>query len=298
MIDQIINGKAIAQDIIDSVRSRLNTHHRCDHRPPLLAVIVVGNNPASQVYVKKKREVCQDIGITSWKFTFDENATKYEILLTIDKLNEDPFVDGILVQMPLPNHLNPQEIIERIDPMKDVDGLHPYNIGRLATRNPIIHPCTPNGIMKMFGAIGVDPKHKEAVILGASNIVGRPMALELLLAGATVTICHRFTHDLRKYTQNAEIIVSAVGRQGILTPFMVEEGSIIFDVGIVRDPITGKITGDVGNFEGMLKKVSHITPVPGGVGPMTVAMLMFNIIHLYEMHLEKSVDLQGKVGRM
>lgn len=274
----IIDGNKIANNILSSLPSLI-----VYNKPlPKLAVIIVGENPASRIYVEKKRQKCREHNIKTSLYTFGSDIPTSDIYYIIDLLNLDNSVNGILVQLPLPQHLNAQEIIEQIDPRKDVDGLHPYNVGRLATRNPSIRSCTPFGIMKIFEEHEIDVKGMNAVVIGASNIVGRPMALELLLAGATVTICHRFTKDLEQHTSTADIVISAVGKPNVLRSNMIKDGAIVIDVGINRNPVTGKICGDVGDFEQMEAKARFITPVPGGVGPMTVAMLIRNIYQLYE----------------
>ena len=247
-------------------------------RRPGLAVVMVGDNPASATYVRNKRRACEETGILSVDHDLPHSTTEVELLQLIDRLNEDPAVDGILVQLPLPEHIRPSAVIERISPDKDVDGFHPYNVGRLAQRVPLIRPCTPYGIVRLVEAIGVSPKGLHCVIVGASNIVGRPMALELLLMGATVTVCHRFTRDLEQHVRAAEVLVAAVGKPGIIRGEWVRPGSVVIDVGINRLE-DGRLVGDV-EFEAAARRAAWISPVPGGVGPMTVAALMKNTLEV------------------
>jgi methylenetetrahydrofolate dehydrogenase (NADP+)/methenyltetrahydrofolate cyclohydrolase len=233
------------------------------------------------IYVRKKRETCESLGMRSLAHNLPADASLSTLLALIDSLNADPVVDGILVQLPLPAHMDSTRVIERIDPAKDVDGFHPYNIGRLAQRIPMLRPCTPKGVMTILEILKIDLKGKHAVVVGASNIVGRPMALELLLAGCTVTVCHRFTRDLPGMVGNADILVAAAGKPGLVKGEWVREGAIVVDVGINR-LADGKICGDV-EFETARQRASWITPVPGGVGPMTVATLMQNTLDALEM---------------
>jgi len=279
---QIIDGKAIAADVRNQVRLDVAQRVSNEQRQPGLAVILVGLNPASQVYVKKKREACDEAGLISKSFDLDENTDQQTLLDLIDKLNNDATIDGILVQLPLPEHIDSTPVLEAIHPDKDVDGFHPYNIGRLAQRMPVLRPCTPHGIIHMLETIGETFKGRHAVVVGASNIVGRPMSLELLLAGATVTITHRFTKDLASYVKDADILVVAVGKPGIVQGEWVKPGATVIDVGINRLP-DGKLTGDL-NFEAAAERAGWITPVPGGVGPMTVAMLLRNTLQAAEKH--------------
>jgi methylenetetrahydrofolate dehydrogenase (NADP+)/methenyltetrahydrofolate cyclohydrolase len=226
--------------------------------------------------VRNKRKACEETGIVSVAHDLSQSTTEIELLQLIDRLNRDPTVDGILVQLPLPQHIRPSAILEKIDPAKDVDGFHPYNVGRLALRIPLIRPCTPYGIVKMLDAIGISPRGRHAVIVGASNIVGRPMALELLLMGATVTVCHRFTTGLEQHVRMAEILVVAVGRPGLIPGDWVRPGAVVIDVGMNRLD-DGRLVGDV-RFEEAKERAGWITPVPGGVGPMTIAALMKNTL--------------------
>jgi len=282
MSAQIIDGKAIAADVRKQVRSDIQQRISAGQRAPGLAVILVGADPASQVYVRKKREACDEAGLVSKSFDLDKNIEQQTLLNLITELNNDTQIDGILVQLPLPEHIDSTLILEAILPDKDVDGFHPYNIGRLAQRIPVLRPCTPHGIIHMLETINEPFKRRHAVIVGASNIVGRPMYLELLLAGATVTITHRFTKDLATHVANADILVVAVGKPGIVKGEWVKLGATVIDVGINRLP-NGKLTGDV-DFETAAERAAWITPVPGGVGPMTVAMLLRNTLQAAETH--------------
>ena len=273
---QIIDGRAIAQNIRNGIEERVTARTEAGRRAPGLAVIQVGVDPASAIYVRNKRNACRAAGILSFEHDLPAETTSAELLNLIDQLNADTTVDGILVQLPLPAHIEPNVIIERILPSKDVDGFHPFTIGRLAQRIPALRPCTPYGIMKMLEAIDVDPKGQHAVIVGASNIVGRPLALELLLAGATVTVCHKFTRDLEAHVGRADILAVAVGKPELIPGKWVKPDSIVFDVGINR-LLDGSLQGDV-EFAAAAERAAWITPVPGGVGPMTVAMLMHNTL--------------------
>jgi methylenetetrahydrofolate dehydrogenase (NADP+)/methenyltetrahydrofolate cyclohydrolase len=276
MSAHIIDGKSIASGIREEIRERVAQRASHGLRVPGLAVILVGTDPASQVYVRKKIESCRDAGVVSRAHELAADTTQEALIELIDELNHDSAIDGILVQLPLPAHIDSNTIIETIDPTKDVDGFHPYNIGRLAQRNPAMRPCTPYGVIRLLDSIGEKYKGRHAVIVGASNIVGRPMSLELLLAGATVTVCHRFTRDLANYVRDADILVVAVGKPGIVLGNWVKPGATVIDVGINRLP-DGKLTGDV-DFVAAAERAAWITPVPGGVGPMTVAMLLHNTL--------------------
>jgi methylenetetrahydrofolate dehydrogenase (NADP+)/methenyltetrahydrofolate cyclohydrolase len=273
---QLIDGKAIAAGIRADVRARIDQRMADGHRAPGLAVVLVGDDPASQIYVRNKRRACEEAGIVSVAHDLPPGTAESDLLELIDELNADERIDGILVQLPLPRHISEIAVIERILPVKDVDGFHPYTVGRLAQRIPALRPCTPFGVMVLLDKIGTDPKGRHAVIVGASNHVGRPLALELLLAGATVTICHRFTRDLREHVAAAEILVVAVGKPELIPGAWVRPGAIVIDVGINRLS-DGKLKGDV-EFAGAAERASWITPVPGGVGPMTVAMLLENTL--------------------
>jgi methylenetetrahydrofolate dehydrogenase (NADP+)/methenyltetrahydrofolate cyclohydrolase len=272
----IIDGKAIAAAFKREVREASDRLAAQGRRRPGLAVVLVGDDPASHVYVRNKRAACEECGIVSVSHDLPHSATQTELLSLIARLNADDAIDGILVQVPLPDHIDERVIIEAISPAKDVDGFHPYNVGRLALRNPLMRPCTPYGVIRMLEHCGLSPKGRHAVVVGASNLVGRPMSLELLLAGATVTVCHRFTADLREQVERADLLVVAVGRPGLIPGEWIKPGAVVVDVGINRMP-DGKLVGDV-QFDSARGRASWITPVPGGVGPMTVAMLMKNTL--------------------
>ncbi|MGI9291777.1 MAG: bifunctional methylenetetrahydrofolate dehydrogenase/methenyltetrahydrofolate cyclohydrolase FolD [Gammaproteobacteria bacterium] len=277
---QLIDGKAIASEIRARVRDRIAERVAAGQPAPGLAVIQVGTDPASAIYVRNKRNACKEAGILSIEHDLPAETSQAELLGLIDELNQDPTVDGILVQLPLPDHIVSHEIIEQIHPVKDVDGFHPFTVGRLAQRIPALRPCTPYGIMKMLEHIKIEPKGKHAVIVGASNIVGRPLALEMLLAGATVTVCHKFTTDLETQVSQADILAVAVGKPGLIPGDWVKPGAIVIDVGINRME-DGSLKGDV-EFASAAEKAAWITPVPGGVGPMTVALLMQNTLDAAE----------------
>jgi methylenetetrahydrofolate dehydrogenase (NADP+)/methenyltetrahydrofolate cyclohydrolase len=276
MTAQIIDGKAIAAQRRQRVKEQVDARLAEDKRAPGLAVILVGNNPASEVYVRNKRKGCEEAGILSYAYDLPEDTEQDKLLTLIDELNANPVVDGILVQMPLPPHIDPETVIERIKPDKDVDGFHPYNIGRLAVRMPVLRPCTPRGVIALLESTGQPIKGQDTLVVGASNHVGRPMALELLLAGATVTITHRFTQDLEQKVREAEIVVVAVGKPGVVDGGWIKPGATVVDVGINRTE-AGKLIGDL-DFATASQQAAWITPVPGGVGPMTVAMLLQNTV--------------------
>ena len=279
MTAQIISGTQLASQIKSNVAQQISQYVAQGKRAPGLAVILVGADPASQVYVGSKRKSCAEIGITSQSYDLPETTTEQALLELIKELNQDNTVDGILVQLPLPKHIDSTKVIEQISPEKDVDGFHPYNVGRLCQRIPTLRACTPYGVMKLLETTGISFYGKHAVIVGASNIVGRPMALELLLAGCTVTVTHRFTEDLASHIRQADILVVAVGKPKFIKGEWIKEGAVVVDVGINR--LEGKLVGDV-EFEVAAQRASYITPVPGGVGPMTVAMLMQNTLSAYE----------------
>lgn len=279
MTAQIISGTQLASQIKSNVVQQISQYVAQGKRAPGLAVILVGADPASQVYVGSKRKSCAEIGITSKSYDLPETTTEQALLELIKELNQDNTVDGILVQLPLPKHIDSTKVIEQISPEKDVDGFHPYNVGRLCQRIPTLRACTPYGVMKLLETTGISFYGKHAVIVGASNIVGRPMALELLLAGCTVTVTHRFTEDLASHIRQADILVVAVGKPKFIKGEWIKEGAVVVDVGINR--LEGKLVGDV-EFEVAAQRASYITPVPGGVGPMTVAMLMQNTLSAYE----------------
>lgn len=280
MAAKILDGKALADNILLQLKQRVAVRLAAGQRIPALAVILVGDNPASAIYVRNKRRACEIAGVRSVSRDLPAATSQPELLALIDQLNDDPSIDGILVQLPLPSHIETETVIERIHPDKDVDGFHPYNIGRLALRIPVLRPCTPRGIMTLIKTTGDDLKGQHAVIVGASNIVGRPMGLELLLAGCTVTTCHRFTRDLPGFVATAEILVVAVGKPHLVKGEWVREGATVIDVGINRLD-DGSICGDV-EFEAAAGRAAWITPVPGGVGPMTVATLLENTIDAAE----------------
>ncbi|MFZ9708909.1 MAG: bifunctional methylenetetrahydrofolate dehydrogenase/methenyltetrahydrofolate cyclohydrolase FolD [Steroidobacteraceae bacterium] len=273
---KLIDGKAIAREVKGEVRAGVDRLLASGARRPGLAVVMVGDNAASAVYVRNKRAACEECGIDSIAVDLPQSTSELELLARIDALNVDERIDGILVQLPLPDHIRQTAVVERIDPRKDVDGFHPYNIGRLAERNPLIRPCTPYGVIRLLEQIGVEIKGAHCVIVGASNIVGRPMSLEFLLMGATTTVAHRFTQDLETHVRAADILVAAVGKPGIIRGEWIREGAVVVDVGINRRE-DGTLCGDV-QFEVAAQRAAWITPVPGGVGPMTVAMLMKNTL--------------------
>ena len=279
MTAQIISGTQLASQIKSNVAQQISQYVAQGKRAPGLAVILVGADPASQVYVGSKRKSCAEIGITSKSYDLPETTTEQALLELIKELNQDNTVDGILVQLPLPKHIDSTKVIEQISPEKDVDGFHPYNVGRLCQRIPTLRACTPYGVMKLLETTGISFYGKHAVIVGASNIVGRPMALELLLAGCTVTVTHRFTEDLASHIRQADILVVAVGKLKFIKGEWIKEGAVVVDVGINR--LEGKLVGDV-EFDIAAQRAAYITPVPGGVGPMTVAMLMQNTLSAYE----------------
>lgn len=282
MTAQTISGSELAKKIKSEIAEKITALSSKGKRLPGLAVVLVGADPASQVYVGSKRKSCAEIGIQSQSYDLPETTTEEELLALIETLNNDDSVDGILVQLPLPKHIDSTKVIEKIAPNKDVDGFHPYNVGRLCQRIPTLRACTPYGVMKLLETTGRNLYGQHAVIVGASNIVGRPMALELLLAGCTVTVTHRFTKDLEQHVRQADILVVAVGKAEFIPGDWVKEGAIVIDVGINR-MADGKLKGDV-EYESAVKKAAFITPVPGGVGPMTVAMLMHNTLVAYENH--------------
>jgi methylenetetrahydrofolate dehydrogenase (NADP+)/methenyltetrahydrofolate cyclohydrolase len=276
MTAALIDGKLIAQQLRHSVKDKVQQRIENGLRAPGLAVILVGSDPASQVYVGSKRKACEEVGFVSRSYDLPLTTTQDELFNLIDELNNDIKIDGILVQLPLPAGLDANLIIEHINPLKDVDGFHPNNVGKLALRQPGLRPCTPKGIMTLIASTGVDPHGLEAVVVGASNIVGRPMTLELLFAGCTVTTTHRFTKNLETKIRNADLLVVAVGKPEFIPGEWIKAGAIVIDVGINRLD-NGKLVGDVG-FTKAKESASYITPVPGGVGPMTVASLIENTL--------------------
>ncbi|MEX6214926.1 bifunctional methylenetetrahydrofolate dehydrogenase/methenyltetrahydrofolate cyclohydrolase FolD [Providencia hangzhouensis] len=280
MLAKIIDGKTIAQTIRQEVAQKVQLRLEQGKRAPGLAVILVGANPASQIYVGSKRRACEAVGFISRSYDLPDTTTEAELLKLIDDLNQDPEIDGILVQLPLPAGIDNVKVIERIHPDKDVDGFHPYNVGRLCQRAPRLRPCTPKGIVTLLERCGINTYGLNAVIIGASNIVGRPMSLELLLAGCTTTVTHRFTKDLEHHVRHADLVVVAVGKPNFIPGEWIKPGAIVVDVGINRLE-SGKVTGDV-DFDEAAKNAAWITPVPGGVGPMTVATLIQNTLQACE----------------
>ncbi|HEX4871855.1 MAG TPA: bifunctional methylenetetrahydrofolate dehydrogenase/methenyltetrahydrofolate cyclohydrolase FolD [Nevskiaceae bacterium] len=276
MSAQLIDGKQVAERVHAQVREAVVRRAAAGRRIPTLATVLVGAQPASELYVRNKRRTCAALGIQSLPVHLAAEVGQDTLLQTIDRLNADDSVDGILVQLPLPAGLDPTAVIERIRPDKDVDGFHPYNLGRLAQRLPVLRPCTPYGVIELLAATGQDLHGLRAVVVGASNIVGRPMALELLLAGCTTTVCHRFTRDLGEEVARADIVIAAAGKPGLVRGEWIRKGATVIDVGINRLP-DGRLCGDV-DFETARERAAWITPVPGGVGPMTVAMLMHNTL--------------------
>jgi len=284
MSAHIIDGKAVAKELKHSLKIATDARLAAGKRQPGLAVVLLGSDPASQVYVGSKRRSCEEIGFNSVSHYLPKDTSEDALLALIDTLNNDNTIDGILVQLPLPDHINTETIIEKIAPHKDVDGFHPYNIGRLALRNPQLRPCTPKGVITLLESTQIDLHGLEAVVIGASNIVGRPMALELLFAGCTTTVCHRWTKDIEFHVRRADLLVVAVGKPNFIPGDWIKKGAIIIDVGINRLE-DGTLTGDV-EFDVAKEKASWITPVPGGVGPMTVATLMENTLTAAELHSE------------
>ena len=274
MLARILDGRAVAmsirQDLIEKVRSLTAS----GKQPPGLAVIKIGNDPASAVYVKNKRAACDQLGFFSLAYDLPESTSERELLDIITALNKNTRINGILIQLPLPASIRSDFILEQIDPNKDVDGFHPYNLGRLVQRRPNLRPCTPLGVMTLLSKMHIPVEGLHAVIVGASNIVGRPMALELLLAKSTVTVCHRFTQDLASHLRCADVLIAAIGNPGIIQSEWIKPGAIVIDVGINR-LADGSLVGDI-DFESAKERASWITPVPGGIGPMTVAMLLQN----------------------
>ena len=277
----IIDGKEISQEIRDELRDKVD-HLRSQGREIALAVILVGEDPASQVYVRNKKKACEYVGIRSMSYELPEETTQEELLSLIDKLNHDSCCNGILVQLPLPSHINEDAVIEAIDPKKDVDGFHPVNVGKLSIGQPGFVSCTPAGIIQMLRRSNIDLDGKLAVVVGRSNIVGKPMALLLLRENATVTIAHSHTEDLPRICRRADILVAAVGKARLIDDSYIKEGAVVIDVGMNRDE-QGRLCGDV-DFDKVKEHVSAITPVPGGVGPMTIAMLLYNCVASVEMN--------------
>lgn len=273
----IIDGKTIAAQLQQQLGLELQQHQDAGHPAPGLVVIQVGADPASTIYVQNKRLACEKVGITSLAYDLPESTSQADLLALIQQLNQTPHVNGILVQLPLPAHIDYHTILETIDALKDVDGFHPYNLGRLAQKKPLLRPCTPYGIMRLLDTTGQPLIGLNSVVVGASNIVGRPMALELLLAGCTVTICHSKTQDLEKFIKDADVLVVAIGQSGVIKSNWIKPGAIVIDVGMNRSP-DGKLHGDI-EFDTAKQIAGWLTPVPGGVGPMTVTTLLSNTVY-------------------
>ncbi|EKN6077220.1 bifunctional methylenetetrahydrofolate dehydrogenase/methenyltetrahydrofolate cyclohydrolase FolD [Yersinia enterocolitica] len=280
MSAKIIDGKTIAQQVRNEVAALVQKRLAAGKRAPGLAVVLVGENPASQIYVASKRKACEEVGFVSRSYDLPMTTTEAELLALIDSLNNDSEIDGILVQLPLPAGIDNVKVLEHIHPDKDVDGFHPYNVGRLCQRAPKLRPCTPRGIVTLLERYDIPTYGLNAVVVGASNIVGRPMSLELLLAGCTTTVTHRFTKNLRQHVENADLLVVAVGKPGFIPGEWIKPGAIVIDVGINRLE-SGKVVGDV-EFDVAVKRAGWITPVPGGVGPMTVVTLIQNTLQACE----------------
>lgn len=281
MTAKILDGQALAAKLRAELKELMASRNAANLRPPGLAVILVGDDPASTIYVKHKGNDCREVGFKSETRHLSGDTTQAELMAMIDELNEDPTIDGVLVQAPLPRHIDGQAVTERIAPHKDVDGFHPYNVGRLALRDPSLRPATPKGVMQLLELTG-SVRGKNALVVGASNHVGRPMSLELLLAGCTITTAHRFTRDLEEQVRRAEILVSAVGRPRLIPGEWVKEGAVVIDIGITREG--GRLHGDI-EFAQASQRASWITPVPGGVGPMTrIGVLQNTLYAATELH--------------
>lgn len=277
MTAQLINGKDIALGIRQQVAAGVEARRQQGLRPPGLAVVLVGDDPASEVYVRNKRKACDQAGILSLAYNLPADTSQEALEALVDELNANADVDGILVQLPLPPHMDADPVLVRIHPDKDVDGFHPYNIGRLMQRQPVLRPCTPAGIIALLDSVGTTYYGAHAVIVGASNIVGRPMSMELLLKGATTTVTHRFTRNLADHIRQADIVIAAAGKPGLVRGEWIKPGATVIDVGINRME-NGKLKGDV-EFAAAAERAAYITPVPGGVGPMTIAMLLQNTLY-------------------
>lgn len=273
---QRIDGKAISAQIRTEIRDETAAFVKRTGITPGLAVVIVGEDPASQIYVRNKKKACEEVGFHSEVYELPADTAQSDLNALVDRLNRDPAIHGILVQLPLPEHLDENEVILRIDPSKDVDAFHPYNVGKIMIGDYRFLPCTPAGVMALLERSGIDPAGKRCVVIGRSNIVGKPMAMLLMHANGTVTVCHRKTRDLASITRDADILVSSVGKAGFVTADMVKPGAVVIDVGINRDE-NGKLCGDV-VFDEVEPIASYITPVPGGVGPMTITMLLCNTL--------------------
>ncbi|WP_373698561.1 bifunctional methylenetetrahydrofolate dehydrogenase/methenyltetrahydrofolate cyclohydrolase FolD [Neisseria dentiae] len=282
MTAQLINGKEISQQRLEKVAQETAARRAAGLRTPCLAVVLVGDDPASAVYVRNKKLACEKVGFKSLSYELSAETSQEDLLQLVDDLNANPDVDGILVQLPLPKQIDSQAVLERILPHKDVDGFHPYNVGRLVVKMPLMRPCTPKGVMTLLEAYGINPEGKKAVVVGASNIVGRPQMLELLLVRATVTICHSKTQNLAAEVAAADIVVAGVGIPNFVKGEWIKPGAVVIDVGINRLD-NGKLCGDV-EFDVAKERASMITPVPGGVGPMTIATLLENTLYAAELH--------------
>jgi len=277
MTARILDGNAIAASLRRDLRAAVSQRIEEGQRAPGLAVVLVGDDPASEIYVRHKRRDCQEVGIRSEAHHLPSSTSEGELLNLVGSLNADPSIDGILVQLPLPLHIDSSRVLERIEPRKDVDGYHPFNIGRLALRQPVLRSCTPKGVMNLLEHTGIAIRGLDATVVGASNHVGRPMGLELLLAGCTVTTAHKFTRDISRHVAAADIVVSATGRPGLIRGEWIKPGAIVIDIGIVRND-SGRLIGDV-EFEAAAARAAWITPVPGGVGPMTRVALLQNTLY-------------------
>ncbi|AAZ40944.1 5,10-methylene-tetrahydrofolate dehydrogenase [Candidatus Blochmanniella pennsylvanica str. BPEN] len=282
MIAKIIDGKYVSEKIKQEIAKQVRKNMNSGKRAPGLAMILVGHNPISQIYVTNKKKACEQVGLISFLYTLPITATENEIFQLIETLNNDNRIDGILIQLPLPNKLNKINVLEHIAPDKDVDGFHPYNVGRLCQRSPTLRPCTSRGIITLLEWYNIDMFVLHAVVVGASNIVGRPMTMELLLAGCTVSVTHRFTQNLKIYIENADLLIVAVGQANFIPGSWIKQGAIVIDVGINRLN-NGNIVGDV-HFSSAYERAAYITPVPGGVGPMTVVTLIQNTLQAYDDH--------------
>jgi methylenetetrahydrofolate dehydrogenase (NADP+)/methenyltetrahydrofolate cyclohydrolase len=279
---RILDGKTVSAEIRGEVKGRVDALRAAGGRAPGLAVVLVGENAASQVYVRNKRKACAEVGFHSELHELPAVTSQLELLELMDRLNGDPHIDGVLVQLPLPDHIDAETVTERILPTKDVDGFHPYNLGRLALRMPLLRPCTPKGVMTLLGRTGLSLEGLDAVIIGQSNIVGRPMALELLAARCTITVCHSRTRDLAEKVRGADVLVAAMGRPAFVPGDWIKLGALVVDVGINRTP-DGRLVGDV-DYAACAERAAWITPVPGGVGPMTIASLLENTLQAAELH--------------
>lgn len=282
MTAQILDGKAVSEQCLQHVAQKVQQRLAQGKHAPGLAVVLVGDNPASAVYVRNKQRACEKVGFRSFSHVLSETASEAQLLTLVDELNANPEVDGILVQLPLPNHINGQAILERIHPQKDVDGFHPYNMGRLVQRMPVLRPCTPKGVMTLLKAYDINISGKKVTIVGASNIVGRPQALEILLDGGTVTVCHSRTQNLEQEVAAADIVIVALGKPNFVKGAWIKAGAVVIDVGINRLS-DGSLCGDV-EFATAKERASAITPVPGGIGPMTIASLLENTLQAAQLH--------------